>query len=281
MESLYFRSVIRFQLIADSGGTGTDWCLIGPQGREVFTTESYHPLNWSPEFIERTTKFWSKKLDVTQTELHFFGAGCLNDRVRKEAENLLRIIGFSSVHVLSDLHGAGIASMGRRPGWCAILGTGSVVFEWDGYDIVRYIGGLGHKVGDEGSGYYFGKLLLNAWRNDQLLSRQELVLKSQVDMSEFDDNLTPENEKRMVASLSKIVSVDNELFNDFHQKNVELFLRCHFSSFRPDKLHVVGSYGFSIREVLCTELDKYGIMPGKFVKRPIAALVEQMGHLNE
>ena len=48
-------------LIADSGGTKTDWCFVDVLGnKNYFTTASYHPNLMSEEWIETNKSFWKK-----------------------------------------------------------------------------------------------------------------------------------------------------------------------------------------------------------------------------
>ena len=144
-------------LIGESGGTKTDWCLIGSEGTlEEFTTESYHNDNWNPSFHQRSESFWKEKPKLLQANLLFFGAGCFNLDIRKKQAQLFTKLGFKNVEIKSDLDAAGIAAYGIDSGLVSINGTGSVLFEWSGHEVSNLHGGLGFEMGDEGSGYYFG-----------------------------------------------------------------------------------------------------------------------------
>ena len=45
-------------LVADSGGTQTDWCFVSETGvREYFTTKSFHPSNWNEDFFKELENF--------------------------------------------------------------------------------------------------------------------------------------------------------------------------------------------------------------------------------
>lgn len=66
-------------LIADSGGTKTDWCLIDSVGQKsFFSSESCHPVNWDKTFFVRLNELLSKVPTIGKTELYFFGSGCYN-----------------------------------------------------------------------------------------------------------------------------------------------------------------------------------------------------------
>jgi len=66
-------------LIADSGGSKTDWCLVDYLGnRNNFTTDSYHPHLINEDWIGAKRDFWLDYTSVYSITLHFFGAGCLS-----------------------------------------------------------------------------------------------------------------------------------------------------------------------------------------------------------
>ena len=74
-------------LIADSGGTKTDWCLICGDDFYFFSTESYHPNTLSSPSKLELTQFW---IDLTQKlaiSCHFYGAGCSNEENHTKIKN--------------------------------------------------------------------------------------------------------------------------------------------------------------------------------------------------
>ena len=262
-------------LIADSGGTKTDWCLINGSHKEFFTTESYHPVNWDTAFKARIKDFWVS-YNCTNIKLHFFGAGCLN----KEKSNILlqefKSIGFNEVSVQSDLHAAAMASFGRKKGRIAILGTGSIFFNWNGEEVSEIIGGKGHLLGDEGSGYYFGKLLLSAYLKNELSNLQlELIQQyvPKIDKVRIEDKFT-------VASFAGLLKNHKSEFRSFHRKNFKLFIEKHLSS-SIKSFSIVGSYGVNHAQFLQEELALIGCKLIQKTERPILKLVEQSAFLIE
>lgn len=55
-----------------------------------------------------------------------------------------------------------LGATNNQPGAILIAGTGSIVFAHDGKDNYVRTGGLGHRLGDEGSGYWIGKQAISA-----------------------------------------------------------------------------------------------------------------------
>ena len=82
-------------LIADSGGTKTDWCLIkSPTDLHYFNSESYHPKNVSEQWVENQKK-WFKSLQLpSNTSLFFYGAGCGTDRMKNYLKDIFLLFLF-------------------------------------------------------------------------------------------------------------------------------------------------------------------------------------------
>ena len=262
-------------LFADSGGTKTDWCFVNTYGvRSYFATESYHPSNWGESFFKRIKSFWETKPELKSAQLFFYGAGCLNSQKAGELSGRFKEFQFSNVWVSSDLHGAGMASYGRKNGTVAIMGTGSVMFSWNDGQVENIIGGLGHEIGDEGSGYYFGKLILNGLINKTLNKKQLDIIDCR-----FEDISL--NQKFRVARLASELKEYKEVFRNFHIKNIDAFLRFHIAKTDKLNLTIVGSYGFHHQDIISSYLYENGVFVDQFIERPINAIVEQTVSLNE
>ena len=262
-------------LIADSGGTRTDWCFVDKKGqRTFFETESYHSVNWDKSFVERIAKDWSSRSHMMNAEVHFYGAGCFNKNRAESTVQLLINLGFREVLVRSDLHGAGLACLGRKKGWVAILGTGSVLFEWNGKDVIRLIGGKGHLEGDEGSAYYFGKLLIEAIEQG-LLSKDDIAfVRSKLDWKELQEGIKAGKEKYALSNLAGLFGVEPRLLQ-LHRNNFRLFCDTHLNEIRIDELHFVGSYAFYMFTELRQILEKRGVKSITPIEKPIVRIVEQ------
>ena len=79
------------------------------------------------------------------------------------ARGIMRRIGAGSrVVVVSDALVALVAGVGEAPGVVIICGTGSMAYGRNARDQAARAGGWGHVLGDEGSGYWIGRLALRA-----------------------------------------------------------------------------------------------------------------------
>lgn len=263
-------------LIAESGGTKTDWCFIS-DGIVIarIETAGLHPALINTKLEEEVQKALSPFQPLFEWPLHFYGSGCLHSQGREKVEMALKKIGFSASIVESDLVAAGKALYGNGSGWCAIMGTGSVLFRYENGRIVDVYGGKGHMNGDEGSGYYFGRLVWDAYRRGDLTSTQSKILEDLISTKVI--QVEQSENKAGNASLAQVLAPYYKQFTDLHEKNIESFI----NSWRQEKVRpikeigVVGGYAFfnadSIREIL----KRNGVSLVRLIQKPIDVLIEQ------
>lgn len=261
-------------LIADSGGTKTDWCAITDGKRIFFETKSCHPTNWNEPFWHQLSDELEKYVDLASTVLYFFGAGCLNQENKTIAETEFKKMKLSKVRVKSDLHGAGYALFGKKDGVGIISGTGSVLFYWEKEQIVHRVGGKGHLEGDEGSGFYFGKILREKWRNNELSTEQKKSIPSEAKNVLMAQHL--KDEKFDLASLSKLLGSNSRIFEDLHEENINCFMESHFDGGFPTQIALLGGYGYVNQSLWKSILSKRGIELTVVLDKPIVSLVEQL-----
>jgi N-acetylglucosamine kinase-like BadF-type ATPase len=266
-------------LVADSGGTQTDWCYVSATGsREYFTTISFHPSNWGDDFVIEMDAFWKSKSHLKDVPVYFYGAGCLNDSNKATIKDYFTQWGFQQVSVKSDVEAACQATIGDSEGVVAILGTGSVVCDWSGSSIVSIKGGFGYLIGDEGSGYYFGKLLISKLLKLELSTeltselttllgtRAELLLK-----------VYGTNGKAFISSLgsfTKELKIRYSEIDQIHEENLQMFIDNYLVRNEFSKVSIVGSYGFHNQDLLKKLLLKNNLLLNNCVQYPIERLTD-------
>jgi len=174
-------------LIADSGSTKTNWCLV-EQGQIVseIITDGINPFYQTDmEIIALLDDQLIPKLENTDIDrIFFYGAGCsFPEKKILVSRGLVRFFGNSMIEIQSDLLGAARSLFQHEKGIACILGTGSNSCYYDGKDITQNVSPLGFILGDEGSGAVLGKLFLADCLKNQLpaelkeefLSRYELT----------------------------------------------------------------------------------------------------------
>ena len=153
-------------LIADSGSTKTDWCYVATDGRQFqLHTDGINPARDARDNIYNVL-YHQLLTQLTPGQepqtVCFYGAGCIEPFSQTMQDVLRELFPGSDIEVESDLLGAARALCGHEPGIACILGTGSNSCLFDGKGIIKHTPPLGYILGDEGSGSYLGKMLLNA-----------------------------------------------------------------------------------------------------------------------
>ena len=188
-------------LIADSGSTKTDWCIVfnGTLIKRI-GTKGINPFFQSEEEIQQelTASLLPQLPEGTINSVYFYGAGCTPEKapvLRRAIADSLPVIG--NIKANSDMLAAARGLCGHEAGIACILGTGSNSCFYNGEEIISNISPLGFILGDEGSGAVLGKLLvgdvlknqasllswLNTWTN--LLSAHSCSIASLLSFAEM------------------------------------------------------------------------------------------------
>ena len=152
-------------LIADSGSTKTDWCVVEHgQLIQQISTKGTNPFFQSEEEIsnEIATALIPQLKTNKFEAVHFYGAGCaFPDKIetmRKAIASHLQVSG--EIEVSTDMLAAARSLCGHQPGIACIMGTGSNSCYYDGKNIVTNVSPLGFILGDE----VIRELVLNSFK---------------------------------------------------------------------------------------------------------------------
>ncbi len=256
-------------IIADSGGSSTSWGIVLKTDEVVFIqTDSLHP-----KYALSDGFSWSdlkSQFEGMNVPLYFYGAGCSGEVVQARMRDHLEQLGFSEVTIYPDTLAACRALCGNEAGWVAILGTGSILVQYNGTDITRRIGGYGSLAGDEGSGFYFGKLLIRyllsteEWKAEwiELFQSREFIL----------SKLAASDAQQWISGLGgKTADLD---FRFLHEQNAALFVKEYCLQIPELKqISFIGTYGFEQETVFVHVFENQGIRVSKRLASPIADLV--------
>jgi glucosamine kinase len=149
-------------VIIESGATKADWTYQFNGQIFSFRTAGMRPGSHHNDYIQALLELGKSKIPLeASTAIYCYASGCLNTERNQLMKSLLStVFPESIISVWSDLHAAARSLLGNNPGFCGILGTGSVAFQWDGEQVVRLSGGKGFPVGDTGSGADLGYALV-------------------------------------------------------------------------------------------------------------------------
>lgn len=272
------------KLIADSGSTKTTWYLLADTGSRQFQTDGISPYFLSSEEI--TTLLEQQLIPFIDgsaiTEIHYYGTGLANPANEELLRKILSaLFTEAQIEVNHDLMGAARALCGRTEGIACILGTGSNSCHYDGSRIVRNSPGLGYILGDEGSGAYLGKKIIQHY----LYGSLDEELRAAFD-EKYRTNTAAILERvykqplanRYLASFTHFLSehrghfmIENIIedgLNDFFFTHVR-----SYDGYHDLPLHFTGSIAFVFRDVLTELMSRYECVPGQILNGPIEGLV--------
>ena len=277
-------SLLPCTLIADSGATKTDWCLLTPDGTaRIYSTCGLNPYFFSEDEIVRelSASLLPKLADAPIEAVHFYGAGCIHEPAEVMRCALNRCFPYAHIAVQTDMLGAARALCGHSYGIACILGTGSNSCLYDGQQIIANVSPLGYILGDEGSGAVLGKLLVSDVLKRQLPADicSRFFERFGLTQAEIIDRVYRQpNPNRFLASLSPFLAenihepilcalVCNS-FTAFIRRNV-----MQYEGWNGQLIHFCGSVAWHYRPLLQKVADATGIRVGNILQRPMEGLV--------
>lgn len=272
-------------LIADSGSTKTDWCIVlNDTLIKRIETKGMNPFFQSEEEIRQalTVSLLPQLPEGTFNSVHFYGAGCTLEKapvLRRAIADSLPVVGNIKAH--SDMLAAARGLCGHEAGIACILGTGSNSCFYDGKEIVSNISPLGFILGDEGSGAVLGKLLVGDVLKNQLPPAIKEAFLKEFDLTapEIIDRVYRQPfPNRFLASLSPFIARHLEepalrtlVFNSFTaflRRNVMQYDYKHYP------VHFIGSVAHCYKEILQEAAQETGVSIGKILQSPMEGLIE-------
>ena len=272
-------------LIADSGSTNCEWCLVSGNKKKKFITVGISPYFLSKEQI--IDLFTAAVLPKTKQEnidaIYFYGTGLGNPENAATIKSALKkVFAKAAIEINTDMLGAARALLLHEKGIACILGTGSNAAYYNGKKIVKNSPGLGYVLGDEGSGAYLGKKVLQHY----LYETFDEELKARFDAT-FNTNKTDILNRiykqplanKYIASFCTFLSenrghymVENIIEDGLHD-----FVFQHLYKFRESwqyPISFVGSVAFAFKDVLKEICNNYELQLGNILKQPIDGLIK-------
>lgn len=271
-------------LIADSGSTKTEWCLLQNGKKKKLETQGLSPYFLTGEQIKeilQTELIPRLKLAVPDT-IYFYGTGCANPGnaaiVKKAIAHFFKK---AKIDVQHDLMGAAKALCGDSKGIACILGTGSNSCFYNGKKIVKNSPGLGYVLGDEGSGAYLGKKVVQYFLyqtfDEDLMERFKARFNTNsVEILEAVYKKPLPN--RYLAGFT-IFLVENRghfMIENIIEDGLNDFFFNHIYKYRESwsmPINFVGSVAYGFRDVLKDLCNSYELQLGRVLKNPMEGLV--------
>jgi N-acetylglucosamine kinase-like BadF-type ATPase len=271
-------------LIADSGATKAEWVLVDNGKKKTIITQGISPYFLdTPAIATLLKKELLPKLRGAEVEaIFYYGTGCAAPENAARVKKALRSVFPGAVlEVNTDILAAARSVCKREKGIACILGTGSNSCYYNGKKILRNSPGIGYILGDEGSGAYLGKYVVQHYMyntfDEDLRSRFDA--KFVTTPSEILDNVYKQPlPNRYLASFALFLAenrdhyiIENIIFdglNDFFWQHL-----CKYGEVWKTPVNFVGSVAFGFRDVLQELCTTYGFELGTVLKAPMDGLV--------
>ncbi|MBN8834953.1 MAG: N-acetylglucosamine kinase [Niastella sp. SCN 39-18] len=272
-------------LIADSGSTKTEWCLLEDNKKKKFITAGLSPYfvsaGQAKQIIEQDV--YAKIKNKLPAAVYFYGTGCSNPVNVKMLNGVLKqVFPKAKIQVDHDLMGAARSLCGHSKGIACILGTGSNSSYYNGKIIVKNSPGLGYVLGDEGSGAYLGKKVIQHYLyktfDEDLIDR--FNEKYKLTASEILDAVYKKPfPNRYLASFTLFLTenrghymIENIIEDGFHD-----FFFNHIYKYRESwtlPIHFTGSVAYGFKDVLKEMCASFELQLGTVSKNPMEGLIQ-------
>lgn len=271
-------------LIADSGATKCEWCWLQNSEQKRVVTTGINPYFLS---VSQIVDLLQKELlpslpDKAPHQIFFYGSGLGNEDNKATIQAALaQHFPTSSLYMDTDIFASARAACGDTKGVVCILGTGSNTCYYDGENIRKNIPGTGYVLGDEGSGTYLGKKVLQHYLynmfDDDLQARFDAMFTaSRKDILENVYRKVLPN--RYIASFTKFLAenrghymVENIIedgLNDFFFQHI-----CKLAESWTSPVHFTGGVAFGFRDILGELCKTYQFTLGNIVQNPLEGLI--------
>ncbi len=273
-------------LLVESGSTKTDWCLLKRSGKPTqFKTSGINPYLQSPAeisgMLERELEWDS--LRHKPDRIVFYGAGAGKAAQQKVLEQVLKsFFRINEIEVQGDMMGAARAMCGEEKGIVCILGTGSNSCYYNGKKIQEQQASLGFIAGDEGSGNYMGKRILQyyAYNTFDEELRMAFEMKFGNDISKIITRLYAEPfPNRYLATFVELLKENrgHYMVENIVEDCLNDFFHYHILKYRQSwklPLFFTGSVAREFEDVIIALCRQYELELGKIEKSPMEHLIQ-------
>jgi len=269
-------------LIADSGTTKTDWCLIGDQeALEKVVTSGINPFYQEAENISAILQKEFTSIKKFKA-IYFYGTGCINQEKKDIVKKgLLQVFEAEEIFIGSDLQAAAHSLCQDQPGFACILGTGSNSCYYNGSEIVANVSPLGFILGDEGSGAVLGKKLIGDVLKKQLPQSliNEFFETYNITAAEILENVYKKPfPSRYLANYTKFLSenikhpeIENIVISSFREFVTRNLLQ--YPGIDRNPIHFTGSIAFHFEVQLRNVIEEQHLILGNIERAPMNGLI--------
>jgi N-acetylglucosamine kinase-like BadF-type ATPase len=271
-------------IIADSGATKCQWTLVLGNQKKTMTTIGISPyFLTTDQIVETIAKGFNKKVDTGIIDaVYFYGTGLSNPlNVTSIKKALKKVFPKAALDIQTDLEAVARATCQHHKGVACILGTGSNTGYYNGKKIAKNSPGLGYVLGDEGSGAYLGKKVLQYYLyktfDEELMHAFESkypINKDQILDAIYKQALP----NRYMASFAQFLSEHrgHYMIENIIEDGINDFFFAHLNKLNESWLypiHFAGSIAYVFRDVIKQLATAYELEIGTIVKSPMEGLI--------
>ena len=272
-------------LIADSGSTKTQWCLLTGNKKKMISTQGISPYFLNDETLGKilSDELLPQTGKIEIDEIFYYGTGCSNlVNISLVKRGLKKIYPSAAIKVDHDLLGAAKALCGDEKGIACILGTGSNSCYYNGKKIVKNSPGLGFILGDEGSGTYLGKKVLQYYLYNTFDAELMDKFKNKYPQtnSEILDNVykTALPNRYLAGFVTFLIENRGHfMIENIIEDSINDFFFNHVYKYRESwtmPINFVGSVAYGFKDVLAEMCKDYELKLGKVIKSPMDGLIK-------
>jgi N-acetylglucosamine kinase-like BadF-type ATPase len=270
-------------LIADSGGSKTDWRLLEADGTiDQAGTPGFNPYYQPIEDLKKNVhEVLLPRIKHPVTKIFFYGAGVSSMKNQLTIKSaFLEFFPEAHIEIGWDLLAAARALCGHEPGIACIMGTGSNSCLYDGQNIVGNVANLGWILADEGSGANIGRKFLVDYLREVMPEglRKQFHERFPLTREEFLEKVyQQERPSAFLASFTKFIfqhlkepycyELVYNSFSEFYENNV-----MKYENYKNLKVHFTGSISFYFSDILRQVANDKGITVKNILEGPIAGL---------
>lgn len=272
-------------LLADSGATKCEWCVVdkGKLKKTIFTI-GISPYFLSGDQIEELIRrdLFPQMKRYKIDAIYYYGTGCKNpdnQKIVKKAIN--RVFTGIPTEVTHDLMGAARAVCQHEKGIACILGTGSNSCYFNGKKIIKNSPGLGYVLGDEGSGAYLGKKVIQYFLyktfDEELTYRFNEMFRI-TDTEILEQVYKQPLPNRFLAGFALFLSENrgHYMVENIVEDGLNDFFFQHIIKYNESwkfPIHFVGGVAFGFRDVVTDLCASYELELGQIMQHPMEGLI--------
>ena len=266
-------------LIADAGGTKTDWRILKDFSIEQACTDGYNPhTHDTSKYIETlSTEF--RQIRDQVSKIYFYGAAIYSNNL--SFINAMKSL-FMNAEIFpnSDVLGSCRALSENDAAFIGILGTGSAGCFYDGKTVKIHPPSLGYVLGDEAAGSKLGILLLRNILRDRLSTEIQDLFNATYGITKdevYAEVYQGEHPNAYLASFTTFLHEHREQ-PEIHNLLSAEFRNYYQAYFEPMEhkekysFHFAGSVAFYFQDFLRKIGEELGYSVGRIVQNPISGL---------